>query len=254
MKRITALLVIEDLPYLPWIAFSISCISQTAEAGFEPFRVSPGFSSSPLQPDEVNCAWLCPQDPLAAVLDPASCLVLLRLAGLCVFFRLALFSPKKCFGHCEYGIFLYVFTEHITFNYFPLYAFVLKRWFSCQVRSHPPSVSSVSILWSHMITVEWSCLLRPVGTLSVVPYVKRASLCSEYLLNVVGFISYLSLLNVFHSFIHVIGNFSYFHPTGHFLITLPRLLNPFSFHQASPCSRAFLCVTHWVWVSCLHVW
>ena len=30
MKRITALLVIEDLPYLPWITFSISCISQTA--------------------------------------------------------------------------------------------------------------------------------------------------------------------------------------------------------------------------------
>lgn len=158
--------------------------------------------------------------------------------------------------------FLSVFCEQVTFNYFPLYAFMLKRWVTRQVGSHPPSVLSVSTLlfWaafsgalrSHVITVVWSCLLRPIGTLSVIAYIKRASLCGICWMLLASH-PIFPMLNLFVSFTHVIVNFSNFYPTGRFPIPLPLLLNPFSFHQASPCSRVFLCMTHWIWMSCLSV-
>ena len=57
MKRITTLLVIKDLPYLPWITFSISCISQTASTVSEPFGLFLSIlRHSPHPPTELHSA------------------------------------------------------------------------------------------------------------------------------------------------------------------------------------------------------
>lgn len=100
MKRITALLVIEDLPYLPWIMFSISCISQPALNCFEPFRVFLGALSS--GPHSVSGTALC-------FVSRAAHWLCLRVGTGFIYFvcmySLPVFFPPKWFNHMKCKLF-----------------------------------------------------------------------------------------------------------------------------------------------------